>query len=641
MLELLQRVTEIELELKRQPMSEELRQEFVMLCLQISSGKIAIGQPDWADWLIKAWESDASVLPVEVQLQVANIFLDRADFQKVLDCCDIVGRNQSVTLEVYVVRAVAQARMGKSGCLMATLNNALLTQGNNEEIRRKITQALLTRLKPAELVVLFDEASKAQPGQSEISKWLAGIFFLVGEVRAAALQLKSVLLQLDDNDSHGVSAVAKQLLCYDCIFEVFDIWTVEFANDPLRLLRLLEYSSGVYQMIGHHEHCAELGRRWIQIQKELATVSGLGGLGLELIGKGFVEGMGPLTLLGFRTKLRKLGIVNSKLVWLGQIDKSENPTLLRCFEPYLSIIEDQTIIDDFSNYVVDVLSWRVPYLEFENQVQREHYVMAEVEKRWQLEKRPPLLKVPDQCRDRAIELLSKYGFKNGDWFVTLHSRGSATRAESGCWAPRDVRDLSTFEHAIKKIRERGGWVIRAGDYSMLPFPKMDGLIDLVAGRELSDWMHVFLWGNCHFYLGTTSGPYVLPRDFGRPSVYVNWLPIGFRPTHQADLFIPKMIRDKSTGNILTTSQMFARNVAYCEVQGWLDSRQLEVVDSTSDEIESVVHEMLDRLDARFLQDPEKESLQTKYQTHLTKLGAIGYSRIGQEFLLKHAGVLLS
>ena len=91
------------------------------------------------------------------------------------------------------------------------------------------------------------------------------------------------------------------------------------------------------------------------------------------------------------------------------------------------------------------------------------------------------------------------------WFVALHVR------ESGFWKSLDTKfpnnrsaDIATYLPAIREITRRGGWVIRVGDAEMGALPPMEHVIDYAHSPAKSDWMDVFLYGGCRFFIGGPS-----------------------------------------------------------------------------------------------------------------------------------------
>ena len=85
--------------------------------------------------------------------------------------------------------------------------------------------------------------------------------------------------------------------------------------------------------------------------------------------------------------------------------------------------------------------------------------------------------------------------QENDWFVTCHVREPFYKDRD------DYRDsdISSFFLAFKEIVANGGWVIRMGDKSMSPIPKMNNVIDYATSEHKSDWMDIFLCAYMQIY----------------------------------------------------------------------------------------------------------------------------------------------
>jgi putative glycosyltransferase (TIGR04372 family) len=98
----------------------------------------------------------------------------------------------------------------------------------------------------------------------------------------------------------------------------------------------------------------------------------------------------------------------------------------------------------------------------------------------------------------------KIGIPENSWFVCVHVR------EHGFWGDKGRRDhrnsnISNYIPAIKEITSRGGWVVRMGDNTMKPLPRMENVIDYPFTRYKSEFMDLCLIQNCRFFIGTQTG----------------------------------------------------------------------------------------------------------------------------------------
>jgi len=172
--------------------------------------------------------------------------------------------------------------------------------------------------------------------------------------------------------------------------------------------------------------------------------------------------------------------------------------------------------------------------------------LGTVREQWVQEGREPILELtPEHC-DRGWESLSSFGMNKTDWFTSLHVRDNGFYKRGAVDAFRNA-DIDTYKLAIEAVTDDGGWLIRIGDSSMKPLPKMRHVIDYALSKEKSDWMDVFLCAQCLFFIGTSSGMYPIAMAFGRPVVATNFLPTccAYYLTSQ-DLFIPKILKFKES-----------------------------------------------------------------------------------------------
>lgn len=258
----------------------------------------------------------------------------------------------------------------------------------------------------------------------------------------------------------------------------------------------------------------------------------------------------------------------------------------------------------------------------------------EIQKRYA--NRLPLLALSREDVDRGWDILKKFGMRQGEWFASVHCRedGFAGRIE-----PLRNADIRNYFKAMEAIVKRGGWVVRVGDELMQPLPKMERVIDYVHSGFKSDWMDVFLCGECRFFLGSHSGLYNLACVFGRPSALANWPHLaGILPCGINDIAIPKLPWSEKDRRYWHFREMFDSKLSNSCLSELFDATGLRMLENTPDEISSLAEEMLDKLDGKEIYTEEDERLQEKFKslmnpTHFS-YGAV--SRVGRDFLRKYS-----
>jgi putative glycosyltransferase (TIGR04372 family) len=276
--------------------------------------------------------------------------------------------------------------------------------------------------------------------------------------------------------------------------------------------------------------------------------------------------------------------------------------------------------------------------------------VASAQRAWEEQRRPPLLVVRDEDRRRGWEALARLGVPRDAWFATVHMREAGFDTQRQAIDPSVERNfadqahrnvvVAAFRRAIELIVARGGWVIRLGDASMTPLPEMANVVDYALSAEKSPWMDVFLLGTCRFYLGTSSGLWCVPVTFGVPSAITNIAPLATRPLSTRDVFTPKLAWHEPQKRFLSFRETMTEPVGYASHAGVLLRYGVTPVDNTSEEIEELTGEMLDRLDGTFVYSAEDEALQARH-LEISRTGSNWgtNSHIGRDFLRRHADLL--
>lgn len=265
-----------------------------------------------------------------------------------------------------------------------------------------------------------------------------------------------------------------------------------------------------------------------------------------------------------------------------------------------------------------------------------------IEDSWHDQGRQPLLVIKDQHRQRGLDILEKLFIPRDAWFVALHVRGNGYRLNS-----RDIVDgrnslIDSYIPAIKAITSAGGYVLRMGHSSMKPLPPMPNVIDYIHSPYKSDWMDVFLWACCRFFIGTVSGPLEVPGTFGVPCLLTNANAFG-TTSGLSRLMIPKLWYSNRYKRLLTFSEILDSPAGWCE-RRTIDELDIILVDNSTDEIESGVKEMLDITSSGLISFSKtnhlsSDSLQMKLNLIRKKYNVRGQSPVSSYFLDKHRNLV--
>ena len=384
---------------------------------------------------------------------------------------------------------------------------------------------------------------------------------------------------------------------------------------------------------GESDAMVNILRMGIETQEEFTNVHQLDRLGIRFL-REWTYAIGHIALLDIYVKMGILG-------WRGPY----RPIVLdarpanRCYLDYWQRYLPYMVTDPKGVELLTPLATRLEeHLHVINSPDglKIDYITATltVQKQWEAEGRAPLLALSDSDRKRGKGCLQRLGVSPDAWFVSLHVR------DTGTGNPRDA-DIGTYRMAMESIVAHGGWVIRMGEPSMSPLPPMSQVIDYAHNEARSDWMDVFLWASCRFFIGTRSGPAHVPPTFGVPCVLTNSFPMAM-PFPYPNIGIYKLYQSGKDERYMSFNEACTSRVGLAEPRKYIASLGIRLVDNTPEEINDVVLEMLERLEGTLKYSAEDEQLQERFRnlkpTFLNQSG-ISPGLVGREFLRKYAYLL--
>jgi putative glycosyltransferase (TIGR04372 family) len=264
-----------------------------------------------------------------------------------------------------------------------------------------------------------------------------------------------------------------------------------------------------------------------------------------------------------------------------------------------------------------------------------HSVLAE----W--DDRPPLLVLKPEHRERGWKALGQMGIPRNGWFVTIHAREPGFSAQDESAHSHRNSDIRRLIPAIQEIRRRGGWVVRMGDPTMQPLPQMDGVVDYAFHPLRSDWMDVFLCAQARFFVGNTSGLYLVATAFGTPCALANVSPASHLAFAPSDLSIPKLVRSTAQNRYLAFGEIFGRSIANYRFTQLFAENGLTVEENSEQDLRDLVVEMFDRIDGSYFETAEDRARQGRFSALLQPehfcFGTA--SHIGSRFLASHENIL--
>jgi putative glycosyltransferase (TIGR04372 family) len=363
----------------------------------------------------------------------------------------------------------------------------------------------------------------------------------------------------------------------------------------------------IYYLQGRYEDAYRLFERMENVRYDVARKLQLDRLSLRFFSKDGFSAIGHLGMLDKYIKAEILGFIPRRTnVILGAPQEFSNPTYVRYWQKYFSRITNPRTVsylaplseplrEDLS--VVRTVKGIQSFVEFGSDVQS----------RWDADGRGPLLELSAEDRERGYSLLRELGVPQDAWFVGLHVRESKDRM-------RDVRDadITTYRLAIEEIAKRGGWVLRMGDRSMRPLPNYANAIDYAHSHKREDWMDVFLWAEGRFFIGTGSGPQMIPPTFGKPVAIANYGPMPTIVGCKGDILLPKQYWHAKDSRFLTLAERMSSEYGFRESIEAFATMGIRVIDNTPEELRDLVIEMMDRLEGKYSLTEHERALQASF-----------------------------
>jgi putative glycosyltransferase (TIGR04372 family) len=420
--------------------------------------------------------------------------------------------------------------------------------------------------------------------------------------------------------------------------EAFECWRKSLKMDPSRLGLYLRLGS-MLMVTGKIKEAKKHFADYVRLRNGEICARQLDPLPFKTISC-IPNGIGHITLLDYYVKMRELGMIPKQEVF---VILPPGSNVNRAFLDYwkrwdIRIVdhpETAEMLKPFTDFTDEHFN---VFAEIDGEVSLVYHAIPEVERRWNERNREPLLELSDEHRENGWESLYGIGIKRDDWFVSLHVRESGYTGE-GDAPPNNHRNskIETYLKAVECITAAGGWVIRLGDPSMTPLPPMERVFDYALSPLKSDWMDVFLCAENRFYLGTSSGPCMIPPCFGKRCALANYEIISGRPFYFGNIYSPKLLYSRSLHRLLTFREILEADTANCYHSNFYTAAGLEFIHNTPDEIDDLVLEMMESVNGTIQYTEDDKMLNKQFNELGLSLNATygTNSRIGRSFLKKY------
>jgi putative glycosyltransferase (TIGR04372 family) len=256
--------------------------------------------------------------------------------------------------------------------------------------------------------------------------------------------------------------------------------------------------------------------------------------------------------------------------------------------------------------------------------------------------RAPLLELAPEDIERGEAALRQLGLPEGARFVCFHSRDAGYSPVDEHWHSYRNASVENYLPAMMALYERGLYGMRMDDPTMPAMPAAEGLIDYARSPQRSDWMDVFLCARCEFFLGNSSGLYLISTAFGRPSALANLAPmstaLGGGPR---EIGIPKLLWHEEEARHLAFAEIFSSPVANYRFAEQYTAAGIIAQENDVEDVKALALEMLDRTRGVARYDSTDDDRQARFRA-LFRSGHYGYGSaagVGRDFLRKYSHLL--
>lgn len=236
-----------------------------------------------------------------------------------------------------------------------------------------------------------------------------------------------------------------------------------------------------------------------------------------------------------------------------------------------------------------------------------------------LDRFPPHLTFTAEEEAYGEARLRAMGIPAGVPFVCLNVRDSAyldAHLPTGAWGYHNYRDcdIQKYVLAAEELAGRGYVVIRMGakvrEAIKSSHPKV---VDYAVNGMRSDFMDIYLGAKCAFCITTATGFDAVPNIFRRPIVFLNVVPFGVIPTSSARLLvITRHHFSLAMDRELALREIFSCGVGYCSYGSDYESRGVQLIENTPEEVRDVVVEMDERLNSTWQPHEGDAALQKRF-----------------------------
>lgn len=194
-------------------------------------------------------------------------------------------------------------------------------------------------------------------------------------------------------------------------------------------------------------------------------------------------------------------------------------------------------------------------------------------------------------------------------FVCLIVRDSSYLPWSSYHNYRDS-DIDTYVKTTLALAEKGYWVFRMGKKVHKPLnTDHPYILDYANSEYRSDFLDIWLMGNCYFCISTGTGLDEVARIFRKKIIYVNYIKTSGIVTDAECITVPKNLIWQEKNDTLTLSEHLLHSYDFTEKY---INAGIKIENLSQEEINQGVLEMEARLNGTWKDSEEDQQLQDRF-----------------------------
>lgn len=330
----------------------------------------------------------------------------------------------------------------------------------------------------------------------------------------------------------------------------------------------------------------------------------------------WVTQFGHIGLLDSRMKMAALGMLPpANMLLLAPAGKVANPAYLACWENRIAIIREEALVSELFPYQRHFGEQFMAFPAGGDAAEPWTRAAARAQIAWARGNLPPLLRLSPRHAAQGRAVLARLGVPADAWFVGLHIReGGFHHDGQGTAGAHRSAGIADYRDAIDAVTERGGWVIRLGDASMSPLPRLPQVIDYAHSAEKSPEADLFFLAASRFVIGTTSGLTTVALSFGTPMLLVNCISNDWQIWTDRTDFLVKPVYGRRQRRILTLAETSSPPIQGCLIDNALMARHgLTAHPNSATDIAAATRHKLDTLSGALPRPGETHPLLRRYR----------------------------